>query len=135
MKLDVFLIADAASGVEGKLFVHGGGVGRIDAPIWPWSHPMMSVVIRFVIDEDEQDVPHATEVRLLDPEGEPVIDLGPFEWPARAVQSRQEGEQVFWDLVLGVAGFRFETQGVYVWEVKADETIVRTFAFPIRLMS
>lgn len=47
MQVDAFMLAEAARATDGRLFIHGGGLVRIVAPLLPWTHPQIALVARF----------------------------------------------------------------------------------------
>jgi hypothetical protein len=48
LRLETFLLADhAVATSDGKLYIHGGGITRINAPIIPVALPFLSIVLRF----------------------------------------------------------------------------------------
>jgi len=89
MRFDFALLADAAQVVDGKLYVHGGGLTRMTATSVPWMQPV-AICMRLEPDADEdlnrewqfrvvvlgpEDVPifaHETPIRLQQPDVEVV---------------------------------------------------------------
>lgn len=57
-RCDVFMLCDAATAVDGKLFVLGGGWDRIWVPTVPIVHPMIQIAIRLLVPwaETNEDI-------------------------------------------------------------------------------
>jgi hypothetical protein len=70
VKLDFFLLADAAdASPDGKLYVHGGAITRLDAPGLP-AAVRVTVVARLLIeDDDEPESTHTGSIEWIQPDG------------------------------------------------------------------
>ena len=134
MELDSFLLADAASVADGKLYVHGGGITRIAAPELPWVHPQLAIVIRLRLDPDDlQDKGATLQVRLFAPDGSFVVPNADVPLPAGQRTPKAEGEEGFAQVVLTVAPVPFEREGTYLLEVALDGRPIREMRIPVVL--
>ena len=72
MRRDFLFLADAATGAEGKLYVHGGGLTEVHPPKLPWMHPQIAVVFRLEVEPDDEREDHSFEIRVVGPHDEAV---------------------------------------------------------------
>lgn len=73
MRFDFALLADAAQVVDGKLYVHGGGLTRLNAASLPWVQPL-SVCMRLGPDaHDDLSREWQFEVVVIGPEDNPIF--------------------------------------------------------------
>jgi len=72
MILRNFLIADAVTfGSDRKVYIHGGGVGKLYATSFPWTQPQLAVYVSLLPeDEDEPGSDHNLTVDFEAPGGE-----------------------------------------------------------------
>jgi hypothetical protein len=132
MRLDTFLLADAATAPpDGKLYIHGGGLTVIRAPITPISVPL-SLAIRLEIEERELHVPHVLRLSILAPDGNSVwpaqeLGFGPMDEP----QQVADGEERYIQLALSFGALTFESEGVYTFSLAADGETLREMAVPV----
>ncbi len=127
----MFMLADAAAAFNGKLYIHGGGIGRIDAPVIPWAQPSMALVARFLLKEEELGKPRRLGIRLLDPDGAhampPADAEGALERPGEVV----EGEEFHLQLVLTVGPVLFAREGIFRFELRVDGKTAREIPLPV----
>lgn len=57
MTLDFFMLADGASVAEGKLYIHGGAITRVNPASLPSGPTLIAVVARLLIDEEDRGNP------------------------------------------------------------------------------
>ena len=79
MRLHFLFLADAATGAEGKLYIHGGGLTEIHPPALPWRHPQIAVVFRLEVEPGDEARDHSLQLRVVGPQDEPVTPI--FEMP------------------------------------------------------
>src|SRR5262245_50313329 len=94
MRLDTCLLADAATTTpDGKVFIHGGGITRLTPPTLPWTHPMLALVLRFELEEDDPGTSHQISLGLNSPAGEemltPAPELDVHPTPTKAVEGEE----------------------------------------------
>ena len=74
MILRAFILADAVTfTADGKYFIHGGGVDRIFAAHFPWTHPQLAAFVTLVPEAD--DVPGSDrhlEIEFVDEDDQPI---------------------------------------------------------------
>ena len=120
MKLDLALIADAAT-VDGSGKLNILGIfDHISAGEFPARHERMCLVLRFVAPPEEVGE-HNVEVVVREPHGQEMarlsgsIDLGPYVG--------HEGARI--PQILNVDGFVFPQPGVYTIDVEIDGELER----------
>jgi hypothetical protein len=124
VRVSAFLVADAATAIGERLFVHGGGIHRFDVPHFPWS-----VQIAFAISlifEPEEIGQHVMTLQVTDADGETVgepLTLGfVIDEPDDAV----EGEVSALHAGLTIAPLTFFHPGPHAAELIVDDERVHT---------
>lgn len=124
MLADTILLADYASVHDGKLFVHGGGITRLDAHELPLVLPTLAVVARIRIDDDaELDVPHRYSLKITGPNDELVVPESYLDSVAEG--EREElppGEDRYVQLVIAMGGLVFRSAGPHRVQLSVDES-------------
>ena len=132
MRLDTFLLADAATAPpDRKLYIHGGGLTIIRAPIIPISVPL-SVAIRLEVDEEELHSPHELELSFTGPAGGAAwpsqrLAFGPVE----QLEPIAEGEERYIQLALSFGAVTFASIGIYRLVLAADGETLRDMTVPV----
>lgn len=133
MRLDCFLLADAAAAEGGKLYIHGGGITRLNVASVPLILPQLAVVIRWVAEPEDLLDDHLVEFSLSDPGGGAVIPR--TRLPMAIGKGRDlevaDGEERIVQLALGFAGVPFRKFGVYSLMVSLDSVVVRAMTLPV----
>lgn len=129
MRLDAFLVADAATAIEGKLYVHGGGITRVTPPMLPWTHPQLALVLRFTIGSADVGS-HKLTIRLVRPDGELVFDAT-SNMPVAEPDTIDQAEETYANVVLTVGLIQFEAEGVYRFELDLDGDQVGSLGLPL----
>ena len=135
MRIDTFLLADAATSAEGKLYIHGGGISRINVESLPMVLPSLAVLIRWVVDADELADDHLAEFSLTDPDGEPLVPKTPLAIPSSELQQGHlaDGEERYVVLGLTFGSLAFRKVGVHRFVVWLDGEEVRSMPLPVVL--
>ncbi len=121
MRVRALILADAVSvDAEGKTFVHGGGITRLYAHSFPWTHPQLALWASIERDEEPLGSDHDVRIRFLTPEGSP---LGPetsahFRW-ARP-QGAPEQLPLLMNFASSYVGVSFPEPGVYSIQLLVD---------------
>lgn len=114
MTLDFFMLADGASVAEGKLYIHGGAITRVNPPALPSPPAFITVVARFLIDEDDLGKPPVeVAIEWKKPDG---TDLFPPLRAQVAVELPPEGmreEEDQGTIIIANALVGFETAGAH----------------------
>lgn len=136
MRLDTFLLAEAAAAFQGQLYIHGGAITRINAPVLPWNHPQLAIVARLQIEpEDSKEGPHRQmTISILDPSGANVVAPIRFQLPEEGPLPTVEGEESFVQVVLSFGPVTFTQQGLYRINVQAGEQVLRSLPLPVTAM-
>jgi hypothetical protein len=131
VELDAFILADAATVVGDKFFVHGGGMTVYEVPGLPCPIPL-SVLIRFLLKEGDFDKEHRLELTLRGQTGLPNIDpveitaLQQAPLPSAVV----DGQQQFLQIALGLPAVAVR-EGLYKVEMRVDGKLRKTAPFPV----
>lgn len=136
MKLDLFAVAEAAVAVEGKLYIHGAGVTRIDAPILPWTHPQIAIVVRLVVEgSKDYEIEHELALTVCAPDDEPLIPRWAAPVTVHESLLAAEGEQRAINFALTLSPLTFFRSGIHRVDFELNGTMVRQFELPVVVMS
>lgn len=120
MKLRVLLVADHASTdpSSGKLYVTGGGITRIAAPL-PTTLPFLTFLAQFLLEDADYGNTHSAQIRITGPDGEQVGDIppagmGPFE------RAGEPGEEQTYTVGVTIGGIPVVSAGPYDFEIAVD---------------
>jgi hypothetical protein len=135
MRIDTFLLADAASGAGGKLFIHGGGISRVNAPAFPFVLPQLALAARFVLDEADYGQSHRFEALVRDPTNTQIFAMKPVEFEIPPPPSSHfEGEEHALQFALNMSPLTFEDAGIYRFELRVNGELVRAMPLPAVLL-
>jgi hypothetical protein len=131
VELDTVLLADAATVVGEKFFVHGGGLTRYEIPGIPAQIPI-EILIRLLVDDDDAGKEVELTVTLLGPQGIPNVE--PLTLRAITPKPKKgelaEGQQQFLQIALGVPGVAIR-EGLYHVEIHLGGNLVKKIPFPV----
>jgi hypothetical protein len=115
MEVGLAVLADFASTTaEGKLNIMGI-FGEINAPTLPFVLPtVVYLVVQFDVSLAETGSEKSLQVRLMDDEGRPIIDM---HQPVTVPQAARPGGRVQINNVIGLGGLRFDRAGDYQFAV------------------
>jgi len=122
MKLDTFMVAEAASAADGKLFIHGGGLTQVTPPVLPWVHPQLALVARVEVSEGEEAIDHTLTMHFTGPDGEEALPPAEVLLPASDMPERREGRAIYALAVLTLAGVPLDQVGTYRFSIDIDGT-------------
>jgi hypothetical protein len=132
MQVETFLLADAVSAPpDGKMYIHGGGLTRINAPMLPFSL-QLGVAVRLAVTEDELRTPHVFSLTFTDHNGaeiHPTLQLKSM--PLTQIEPLAEGEERFAQLALNVGGLTFTREGPCKIEFAIDKLPLRTLTLAV----
>ena len=113
MDVALALLADYANVTrEGKLNVMGLFT-IINAPRLPWVHPQMQLVLQFEAGPAEWDTQKEIQVKLLDADANPVLDVhGSVKVPRG-----EAGRRVHINSIMTFTNAKFSAEGDYVFAV------------------
>ena len=125
MKVALLSLADyAVAADDGRIYMIGGAIDRLGASQFPALVTHLSLAVKFVLSTEERSQEHSVQVRLLDPEGNPVtapmgllIPVVPTTSPGNPIGSQDEAPYQF---VYNMRDLRFESAGVYSFSVELD---------------
>ena len=132
MRLDLFLLADAAETHNGKLSVLGGGITRVTVQVLPYVIPILTVVARFRADDIEDlSTPHTATLTLIEPGGDVVFEIGGINLRSESVGQVLPGEEIYSTLVMQFGGVVLATEGVYRIVFRVDDEVAREMSLPV----
>jgi hypothetical protein len=137
LRLDAIILADHAAAAEGKLYIHGGGITRINVPFVPFAVPMLAIVLRYMIETPEDRAPHTVEMQFQTPGGVHLFPDGSAHVaaiPKPTSPQFAEGEEQYFQAVLAVGSVPIIETGLHTFSVLWDGEVVREFAIPVVLM-
>jgi len=113
MDVTLGLLADYANVTgDGKLNVMGIFTD-INAPVLPWSHPQMQLVLEFEAGAGEWDTQKNIEVKLLDQDANQLFAIG----GSVKVPKGQPGRRVHINSIMVFNNLQFKAQGDYVFHI------------------
>ncbi len=131
MELETLIVADAVSTPpDGKFYVHGGGISRLEVPMLPFPIPL-GVLLRFRIDEDDLNRSHRVALVLIGPADIPNVpgiefDLAPPEEPPTLAP----GEEHFTQIGMQINAVAVRA-GLHHLQVDLDGERVRHVPIPV----
>jgi hypothetical protein len=125
------IFADAATAAEGKVYIHGGGVTRINAPVLPWIQPQLALAVRLVTEPDDIKDEHIITLRLVDPQGAPVLPDAAVRVPPQPPPPKVEGEPTYLLLAVGIGPIPFTHQGIYRVAIIVDGDELRSLPLAV----
>lgn len=133
MDVTLALLADYANVTrEGKLNVMGLFT-IINAPVLPWIHPQMQLVLEFEAGPAEWDTEKKIEIKLLDADGNQVLAVG----GTARVPRGERGRRVRINSIMTLGNVRFNAEGDYIFavligeETKKEVSLRVNFAPPV----
>jgi hypothetical protein len=134
VRLEAFMLADAADSYEGKLYIHGGGITRIQAPALPWLQPQLALVARFHTEPGEVPEGHTLEIRIIDPNGAVAAATGVLKMPAKSIEKISEDEETYVQVILTMGPLPFAREGTHYIEMLLDGDEIRSFPLPVKFV-
>lgn len=117
MRVRNFIVADAVSpGLQGKMFVHGGGVTSIAAAAFPYVHPQLGLLLTLVYEGPEDDIEQRVQVAIENNEGDEVATVLDLETDKPSEPFEERKSFLLIHLLGEMAGLQFEKPGRY-WMV------------------
>lgn len=131
MELDFAFLADAADVSMGKLFVLGGAFDTIHVQAFPAIHPVLAVVVRFLLSPADVDRKHELQILLLDADAKHIASANGELLMPKAPGSPQGWKQTV-ILPLRFMNVPFQQEGHYSIEILADQKMLK--AIPLRVI-
>lgn len=129
MNIDLAVLCDAATlDSSGKLHILGV-FDQIQAASFPARHDRIALVLRLAT-EPEDAGEHQAEIRLMDPDGNQVIRLN----GRLGVSGGGPRASSHLPHILNLDGLVFPRPGVYRFEIRVDDTPLRTLNLTLRQM-
>lgn len=132
MRLDTFLLADhAVAAADGKIYINGAGVTRLDTPGVPFVVPVLSVVLRFSVTPDDVG-DHRIELQLTNPLGQELFPKGPSLITVQPPGTdRHPDEEMHAQAVFVLGGIPILAEGTHTLTVRLDGRTVKKFKLPV----
>ena len=113
MQVALALLADYANITrEGKLNLLGL-FDIINAPILPWSHPQMQLVLKLEASPAEYDMTKSVEIKLLDADGNTKFTIS----SDLKVPTGKSGRNVSLNAIIAINNLRFDVAGDYAFHI------------------
>lgn len=134
MRLDTFLIADAVTAAESRVYIHAGSLTRLNVPMLPFPVSQLGLYLRLQADKDsELRKKHLLRIVIMGPAGIP--NIAPMEFPLmpQELPPLLEGEQRFMDIAINIGGITIYRAGLHNIEVYLDGDLLRSTPLPVQL--
>jgi Family of unknown function (DUF6941) len=121
VKLDFIMLADEADAAGHKLYIHGAGLRRIDAPELPW-RASVAVAAQFSAALDEAGNRHDLRAQLTAPSGALMAELPQF--PIQLPPTEEippDWEELALVAVIKLEGIPFQEEGWHLFRFTLDE--------------
>lgn len=129
MNIDLAVLCDAATlDSSGKLHILGV-FDQIQAAVFPARHDRLAMVLRMATEADDAGE-HQADIRLVDPDGAQMLRLD----GRLGVTGGRPGSASHLPHILNLDGLVFPRPGVYRFEVRVDDTLLRTLNLTLRQM-
>ena len=113
MEVSIALLADYANVAEdGKLNLLGL-FDRINAPVFPWAHPQMRLVLSLQASPTEYDTTKNAEIKLLDADGNTKFTIT----SEVKIPRDRFGQNVSINGIIAMNNILFDTEGDYAFHV------------------
>jgi len=113
MQVKLALLADYANVTqESKLNVMGI-FSIINAPVLPWVHPQMQLILEFEAGPAEWETDKEVQVKLLDADGKQLLTVGGVV----KVPKGKAGKRVQINNILTLGNVKFDREGDYAFAV------------------
>jgi hypothetical protein len=117
MEVKLALLADYANVTkEGKLNVMGV-FSQINAPVLPWVHPQMQLVLQLEAGPAEWGKDKRLEIKLLEQDGRHILSIG----ADLKVPRGQSGRPVQLQSIMSFVNVPFEAEGDYCFHILLGE--------------
>ena len=127
MKIEAFLLCDAATDQLGKLNVLGA-FDSIFARKTPIKHPACAITARIRFDKSEEGS-HPIKVNIIDYDGNPAA---PALDGNISVHVREDADSSVMNLILNIQGLTFKSYGQYRIDLTIDGQIKTSLPFYVR---
>jgi hypothetical protein len=131
MELDFAFLADAADVSMGKLFVLGGAFDTIHVQAFPASHPVLAVVLRFLLSPVDLDRKHNLQILLLDADAHHIASANGELMVPKSRESPAGWKQTVL-IPLRFLNVPFKQEGHYSIEILANSKMLK--AIPLRVI-
>jgi hypothetical protein len=130
MKLDFALLAEAVTpGADGRLFIHGAPIKRVNVPALPWA-TAMGVAVSFDATLEEAGRSHAVTLRFTGPSEDPrVIETPPMQLRLPEPGFDSVGLAAHAAIQFGLIGLTHE--GWHEIEISVDGEPIATLRFRV----
>lgn len=128
MHFSYVILADAATSADGKLYIHGGGIGRINPQTLPWTHPQLAVAACLMLTPEEaaSRQTHQLIIRHLDPLGVPLGDPARLHFDFILPPEANEDEPPFVLFTITFNNMLIHNPGHYKIEFSIDDEVIHT---------
>lgn len=125
------MLADAATVVGGKLYVHGGGWTSVTAKQIPTIHPALALVLIVKFDWHEANEDIKFVIDLVDEDGKPTAVRGEGFLRFAPTPFMKKGVEIQQPLAQMMYGLRFDSYGTYRFRVVREDQILASVPLSI----
>lgn len=127
MEVKLALLADYANVTkEGKLNVMGLFTA-INAPVLPWIHPQMQLIIEFEASPAEWNSHKEIEIKLLDVDAKQLLSIK----ANLTVPKGKSGKRSQINSIMAFGNVRFESEGDYVFAIMIGGDVKKELPFSV----
>jgi hypothetical protein len=119
VKLDFAILAEHIASANKKLYIHGGGLRRIDAPELPIVFPV-GVAASFTASLDEAGNTHEVSVEVIDPNGVVELDFGRMDLEIPHAAEGSDWDEITAIIVVQANAIAVQHPGWYVFRLALD---------------
>lgn len=131
MQLDCFLVCDAATTSEGKIYLHGAGISRITVPTVPFVIPFLTVLGRYQFDSVEESArEYELAFSVTDDRGQEMAAPMKGRIRAQSDPGLRAGEEIYTNLILGFGPLPIQRTGSLRIRLALGDTL-REMTLPI----
>lgn len=112
MRVELAFLADyAVANPDGKFYVIGGGIQRVESHEYPTTIPLVSLVVRIRYEPEESAKQFPVRLEAFDPAGSRLMEIRAELWS----RPNPDGPDLptFGHLVLSLQGMELRTPGTY----------------------
>ena len=132
MRFDSLLVCEAAAAIDGRLFLHGAGLTRLNVAFIPWTQPLFAFVVRFAIEpNDRGHSDRRAGATIIDPDGKVVMDAPDIGVVVPNPFPPDTGEEHISNLVFTLGSLPIKTAGTYRIRIHLEGKCVKEMRFPV----
>ena len=131
MKLDFAFLAQYADFVtDGKLAIFGAGIDGVQTSAIPFQSYSMSLVVKFLVDPEDEDRPHLYRIEITTPAGErKLVTENQVNVQRDETGVAQRGSNLIVNL-----NIHYSAAGLYYLHIVLDDADVKSLPISVSLV-